>query len=347
MPARDPRLMLYSSEMNHAQGFVRAPLRFGVRTLITLLLASNVSDRHAVAQVAEPSADPPQKQTASIRVSSNMVLVSAAVIDAAGEPVPDLEIEDFRIEEDGMVQSVAALSKPESVPLDLILLYDVSRSAHVRFDFERHVALRFLERILTPKDSVTILSIGPSPHVVYQRGKSIAHAARELAQLRPTELATAFYDSVSMAARLLQTASAKGYRRVQIVLSDGEDNFSAHAELQSVLRELQSADCVLYAVNPSGPSIRLNTVSQMGHDGMHRLAHQTGGAAFLPTDKTELESVFSQIANELRAQYVISYYPQDQRMDGSFRNIAVTIPAMPSHRIRARQGYWPESQLEN
>src|SRR5688572_29894364 len=49
------------------------------------------------------------------------------------------------------------------------------------------------------------------------------------------------------------------------------------------------------------------------------LAEDSGGRPFFPTDVREMPAIAAQIANDLRAQYVISYYPSNDMRDGSFR----------------------------
>ena len=131
-----------------------------------------------------------------------------------------------------------------------------------------------------------------------------------------------------------------GTRKVIVVISDGEDNFSDRNRLIDAMREVQRADCLFYAINPGGPSIRLNKMSLKGHDAMEALASQSGGAAFLPDKIEDLTAIFARIATELQAQYLLGYYSSDQRKDGKFRRIAVRIPNRPELRVRARQGYY-------
>jgi len=124
------------------------------------------------------------------------------------------------------------------------------------------------------------------------------------------------------------------------VISDGEDNSSDSYNLPQALRELQQTDCIFYSINPSGKSIWLNKISQRGQDNMQSMAQITGGSAFLPDRLEDLDAAFQQIVTELQAQYLLGYYPSEERMDGKFRRIAVKVPKRPDLRIRARQGYY-------
>lgn len=280
---------------------------------------------------------------AVIRVRSTLVVVPVSVTDSSGEPVRNLAADDFHVEEGGRSQQVSLLGEPGQTPLELSVLFDVSGSVHERFQFEQEVASRFLKDVLKPKDAVSIFSIGLTPKLAQARTSNRDQAIEGLRKMEPTKEATAFFDSIVEAARYLRKTAEPGTRRVQVVISDGEDNHSDRFGLNEALRELQRADCLFYSINPSGPSIRLNRISLKGQEGMAKLATQTGGTAFLPDKLEDLESVFRQIIAELQAQYLLGYYPSDERANAEFRPIAVRIPKRPELRIRARQGYYPRS----
>ncbi len=224
--------------------------------------------------------------------------------------------------------------------IELALLFDVSRSVRNRFDFEREAAGRFLKEVLKPGDAVSVISIGTAPKLSVQRTDSVERAVTGTMSIEPTDEATAFFDTVVRAARHLDDNANPGSRRVMVVISDGEDTNSERFRLGDATRELQRSDSLFYAINPSGPSIRLNRISTKGHEGMIRLATETGGLAFLPDKLEDLTQVFSQIAAELQAQYLLGYYSTNEKNDGQFRRITVRVPKRPDLRIRARQGYY-------
>jgi Ca-activated chloride channel family protein len=275
-----------------------------------------------------------------IRVSSNLVTVPVSVTDASGRPVENLAVSDFRVEEDDRPEQVAQLAEPGRTPLELALLFDISGSVSPRFLFEQSAALHFLERVYQPGDRIAIMAIAQEPLMVQEITGDLQAALSSLRNLSPTRGVTAFYDSVVEAAHLLRKASVPDSRRVEVVISDGEDNNSRLFGLAEALREVQRSDCIFYSINPGGPSINLNRLSMRGQGDMQSLAIGTGGQAFLPEGLSDLEAIFTRISSELRAQYLLEYYSSNTRYDGEFRHIVVTIPGRPELRIRARQGYY-------
>jgi len=282
----------------------------------------------------------PEPEAEIIRINTNLVAVPVSVTDAEGNPVRNLKTEDFQLEEEGVQQTVQSLGEPGKTPIELALLFDVSRSVRNRFDFERETAGRFLKEVLKPGDSVTVFSIGSAPKLSVQRTENVDSAIAATTAILPDEPSTAFFDTVVRASHYLNDSSNPGVRRVMIVISDGEDTFSERFRLGDASVELQRADTLFYAINPSGPSIRLNKISSKGHDGMITLAKETGGEAFLPDKTEDLTKVFSQIAAELQAQYLLGYDSSNETNDGKFRRITVQTPKHPELRIRARKGYY-------
>src|SRR5262249_13264620 len=150
---------------------------------------------------------------------------------------------------------------------------------------------------------------------------------------------TAFYDTVTAAANYLAEKSESRHRRVIVVISDGDDNFSDRTRDASIaeyqlkkkgqaisgssvlamddvhrraIADIQQAilktDAAFYSVNPGGPSIKLNVIAMRAQNGMQTLAVATGGTAFVPDGEKDLEVVFRQVAAELRGQYLLQYY---------------------------------------
>nr|HSE32658.1 VWA domain-containing protein [Pyrinomonadaceae bacterium] len=317
---------------------------------------------------------PPQEVLDVVRVTSNLIMVPVSVTDAQGQAVQGLKIEDFRLEEEGRVEKITEMGDPEQVPLDIALLFDISSSVSQKgfFAFQQNAAATFLRLVMKPADKAAVFGISGEP-VLIQPLASADVAATKILAIPPANVPvpTAFYDTVAAAAKYLTENSPGRHRRVIIVLSDGDDNFSnrikdlsiaeARANLrgettpssalsnlqakhrvavQETQRSVQQADAIFYAVNPGGPSVRMNVIANRSHIGMQAVADATGGTAFLPDSDKDLEKVFRQVAAELRGQYLLQYYGNSEATPGQFRRISVAVPARSELKVRARQGYY-------
>jgi VWFA-related protein len=317
-----------------------------------------------------------------VKVTSNLVVVPVAVTDASGNAVQGLKKEDFLLEEEGRAQVLQAVGTAEEVPLDIVILFDISSSVTAKDFFARQqeAAARFLRLVMKPVDRAAVVTIADKPALAAPLAPAETTAAAIL-KIPPASKAvpTAFYDTVSFAAKYLADNAPGNHRRVILAVTDGDDNFStavreqtvaeyealkkaeaqdatlpvgeraaARRDLQSrhqraiqgVQRAVQGADAVFYSINPGGPSVRLNEISMRAQTGMQTVADATGGTAFVPARNEELDAIFRQVAAELRAQYLLQYLSNNQATAGKFLRIKVSTPARPETRIRARQGYF-------
>lgn len=311
-----------------------------------------------------------------IRVNSNLVVVPVSVTNEQGEAVQGLQAADFRLTEEGRAQVIAQLGDAEQVPLDIVVLFDVSSSVTSKsfFEFQQQAAVRFLKQVLKPTDRAAIFAFGQQANLVQGLAAADVAAAKVLTIPAATiSTGTAFYDGVAAAAKYLAQNAPARHRRVLLVISDGEDNFSDRTREASVAdyeaqmketpaqvrvaarrrqeglhrqaitdvqREVQGADVVFYSINPSGSAIRLNEISTRAQSNMKQIADATGGNSFVPERLENLDAVFRQIANELRAQYLLQYYSNSDAPAGQFLNIKVAVPTRSGTRVRARQGYY-------
>jgi Ca-activated chloride channel homolog len=274
-----------------------------------------------------------------IRVSANFVLVPVSVIDAAGHATPNLTIEDFIIAEDGNPVSISKVADAGQSPLNLILILDLSGSLGSRFEFEQQAATRFLEKVWKQGDAISIISFSEKPEIRLRNADLLSNALQVLQELQPTQEATAFFDAVTSSACMLWKSATPETRQAVIVLSDGSDNRS-DAGLADALGAIQRSDTIFYSINPSGASVRLNAINLRGQENLTRMAIATGGTAFVSDKASDLDHIFSTIAGELRAQYLLGYYSSNAHFDGKFRQIAVSIPQRPDLKIHARKGYY-------
>ena len=70
---------------------------------------------------------------------------------------------------------------------------------------------------------------------------------------------------------------------------------------------------------------------------MERLAEVTGGR-FYEGETRKLKETFALIAEELRHQYRLGFYPEDLRRDGSIHALLVKVN-LPNVSVRARHEY--------
>jgi VWFA-related protein len=261
---------------------------------------------------------PPVEDDTPITIKSRLVVVPVSVLDAAGQPVTGLKAQDFRVLEENVLQEIAEVSDAEKVPLEIVLLFDISATTNPMFEFEQETAARFLQEVMRAEDRATIFTIGDRPMLIQARDTADKSAVA-IKSIQPTKQYTAFYDAVYAASDYLRKNARQGTRRVIVAITDGEDTNSvriskaiqdgyrklgkkidtmtskevyaltvknrdaaAVSEQNRVLQALQNADAVFYSINPAGGSYQLNAMSRFGQSNLQKFADETGGTAFLP-----------------------------------------------------------------
>ena len=76
-----------------------------------------------------------------------------------------------------------------------------------------------------------------------------------------------------------------------------------------------------------------------GDDIIQELVDETGGKAYFPLKIDDLAVDFQKIGEELRSQYIVSYDPINQNLDGSYRRVRVEI-VDKKYKARTRNGYY-------
>lgn len=280
----------------------------------------------------------------------HLVTLTFSVHDASGKLVSGLNQDAFQVFEDGVPQKIVSLANGSELPLSIGLLVDGSDSQSKFLKRHTKDVELFLQQILRPQDQVFAIGFGDHIRLVADLTSSPAQVIDGLTiydkgkgdfpELEPDPTrsgGTALFDTIYASVQE-KLANASGHRRVLILFTDGEENSSAHDEVEAIAAA-QGADVLVYAVRYT--QVHHARLTAGNHQGMANLKHitaQTGGADFDGLN-TDLSQDFRQIADELRSQYSISYYSTNKANDGTFRKVVIE-PTPAGLTIRARSGYY-------
>jgi VWFA-related protein/TonB family protein len=276
-----------------------------------------------------------------VRVDSNLVIVPASVVDNRGRAITDLRLEDFELRVDGEVKPISDLSRAET-PVNITLLFDNSASLSAARAFEKQAAVRFFQSLVRPIDRAAVYSISTVPSLAQPLTNDVRRLVSTIEHFPPPEGATALYDSLAQAADYVRPLAG---RKILVLVSDGTDTVSDIAFEEALNRALR-ADCQVYVVQTrqiEDPNLHDNFSEQQ----MQKLSQETGGAVYAPRSIEELDAAFTQLALDISQQYLLSYYPQDERKDKYFRFISLRVPTRANARVRARKGFYPDAAQAN
>jgi Ca-activated chloride channel family protein len=127
-------------------------------------------------------------------------------------------------------------------------------------------------------------------------------------------------------------------RQVMVIISDGADTASDRS-LKDAIEIAQRHDVTVFGISTKNFSgISAGTVENSDDTELRQLCERTGGQVFLPSEKMELFRSFSQIAKDLRQEYVIYYTPTNQDKNGKRREIKLKLVSADG-RLYHKQGY--------
>ena len=270
----------------------------------------------------------------TVRVVSNLVPIPASVVDSKGIAVTGLKLEDFELRVDGQLKTISELTRTES-SVRMAMLFDNSGSLDFARDFEKQAARHFFRQVMRPADEAAIYSIETESYLAQPLTSDIQLLERTIEGFGKPEGATSLFDAIIDATAYLHPY--KG-RLVLVIVSDGVETTSRN-DFETTMQRVLAADCQIFIVQTGlydGANLRALAAERR----MEQLSGQTGGAVYMPKTTTELNDAFLQIAADLAHQYVLSYYPGDERRDGRFHNIDLRVKARKDVRIRARRGYY-------
>jgi Ca-activated chloride channel homolog len=258
-----------------------------------------------------------------------------SVVDGKGRPVDGLKKEDFSVVEDGAPQQVRRFDLVKDVPIYAGILLDTSASMGDASKLDEAVkgALRFFQKVITPKDRASVITFNGQPTLAVRFTNDETVLAGGLAGLK-ADGNTALYDSIIYS--LYYFGGIKGKRAI-ILLSDGKDEGS-HYSYGDALEYARRSGVSIYTVG-----INLSRQDADVRLKLSRLSDETGGRVFMIEKAKELERIYDIIQNELRSQYFLAYQSSKEREPGDaekFRTVEVKV-ARPGLEAKTLRGYYP------
>jgi VWFA-related protein len=308
-----------------------------------------------------PDDNVPDQPVATLKVNVNLVSLYYTVHDKHGALIPNLTKNDFTIYEDKVPQTIKNFAAEVDQPLTLGILLDTSGSQQRVLPLEQQAGTAFLQRILRSKDEAFLISFDVNIDLLadYTNNAHELERAMNKAQINVgtggggipglgqgplptsnTPRGTLLYDAVYVASNDKLTPETG--RKALILLTDGEDQGSQE-KIENAIEAAQKANAIVYVILLADRPFYGGGVFQMGYTGdmaMRKITDATGGRVIDVGDNgKKLADAFDEIEQELRTQYVASYTPTNNKLDGSYRKIELQCKG-DGLKAQVRQGYY-------
>lgn len=308
----------------------------------------------APAQVANETA------VATLKVSVNLVDLFFTVKDKNGQLVPHLTRNDCTVTEDKVPQTLKSFVAETNQPLTLGILLDTSGSQQYVLPLEQDAGAQFLQRVMRAKDEAFLVSFDVNVDLL----QDFTNSSRQLAHaMSKAEINTAggngaagipgagggtvptigspkgtlLYDAVNLAAT--EKLNMESGRKAMIILTDGDDQGS-RTKIGEAIAAAQKSNIIIYVILIADRGFYGGfNMGYWGYSAAKKLSEETGGRLIdVGNNGKKLEAAFQQIEDELRTQYVASYTPNNTKLDGSFRRLAVQCG--DGMKVQVRRGYY-------
>ena len=325
--------------------------------------SKNKTGKKETANTTTTAAPAPNAPTAEddgevLKIETNLVTIPVSVFDRNGLYIPNLRRNDFKIFDNGTEQEIAYFGTSDK-PFTVILLIDVSPSTAYKIEEIQQAATAFVDQ-LKPQDNVMVIEFDQSVYVLTEATndrQAIYKAIRKAGFGNGTSL----YDAVDFSLRK-RLDKVEG-RKAIVLFTDGVDTTSHKARYETTVNEAEEADALIFPIyyntffDQTGggfPNGGINAGIIFGGGNTQRasssdyalgrkyledLADATGGRVFRPeATPGGLTAAFEGIAEELRRQYNIGFYPSEEGQTGQRRQIKVRVNR-PQLVIRSRESY--------
>ena len=328
------------------------PLLLTAALAVTVLPAQQPANANPAPQTQAPAAQPQAPagnsgaqsdvNAPTINLGVNEVDLIFTVTDKHGHYIPNLKQSDFALLDNQRAPAkIDSFHQQINLPMRVGFLIDTSTSIRSRFKFEQQAAINFLLDILKPRsDRAFVMGFDVTPNVTANWTNDVDSLEQGINNLSPGG-GTALYDALYSACRYKMMDVSRGQepvRKAIILISDGDDDQSRVYEDEAI-KECQRAETIVYSVSTNWTPSR-----GPGDKVMAAVAEQTGGRVFFPPSVQDISTSFSEIAEELRSQYALTYTPADFRYDGSFHSIYLYCTDR-RYIARTKAGYFAPAQV--
>jgi Ca-activated chloride channel family protein len=153
---------------------------------------------------------------------------------------------------------------------------------------------------------------------------------RSLSGLR-AEGSTALYDAIVYG--LYQFTGVKG-KKALVLLTDGKDTASKF-DYDTLLEYVRKSGISIYGIG-----LKISGTDFEVKGKLNKIAQMTGGQTFYIDSAKNLESVYRQINDDLRAQYLLTYYSTNTEKKDQWRKVEIKVEPTNLD-ARTISGYYP------
>lgn len=300
-----------------------------------------------------------------IKVKTTLVSVPVLVSDRSGRYISGMTQDNFELYQDGVKQTISFFGTEEE-PLYVAILLDTSKSTKGVLGKIKDAAKDFI-KLLQPDDRAMIVTFDFRVNVLASLSSDRKVLEKAIKNVKVGErVGTVMRDAVKeVVAKMF--ADVRG-RKAIILLTDGKD-FGSYSTQEELLDDVEESDVMIYSVfyktgrnfnqrrfdifnggifgrrrgrmsgnfPPRMPNPRGLDLEKDAIDYLQEMSELTAGR-FYEKDVTDVDEAFKLIADELRKQYRLGFYPKDNDESKEVHQLKVKVTRL-NVVVRSRSTY--------
>jgi VWFA-related protein len=334
------------------------------------------------AQKPQQSAAQQQGETRNrITTRTELVIVPVTVKNRDGQLLGDLQRDEFRVFSDGVEQQIV-LFDSQPYPLSAVVLIDndlaekeaeqVKKSLNAiaagfgpadevalvtyaefpetveDFSFSNDKLFTALKRLDLSSHSTTIINdpttAGPIINGQTQPDGTgtTGQGGVQVRGFGKAAIHNSLDDAVYAAGQMLK-GRGRDRRKIIFLITDGSNTHNNQHSFDETLHSLLLGDISLFAISVTHQTPIGRSIIQHGAAEIDKYAAATGGDTFYAAKQNDLERLYSEVTEQARNEYTITFAPREADRTKDYHTIEVRV-RRPNLDVSARQGYF-QSQL--
>jgi len=333
-------------------------------------------------QKPQQSTTPQQGETRNrITTRTELVIVPVTVKNRDGQLVGDLQRDEFRVFSDGAEQQIV-LFDSQPYPLSAVVLVDndlaekeaeqVKKSLNAiaagfgpgdevalvtyaefpetveDFSFSNDKLYTALKRLDLSSHSTTIINdpttAGPIINGQTQPDGTgtTGQGGVQVRGFGKAAIHNSLDDAIYAAGQMLK-GRGRDRRKIIFLITDGSNTHNNQHSFDETLHSLLLGDISVFAISVTHQTPIGRSIIQHGAAEIDKYAAATGGDTFYAAKQNDLERLYSEVTEQARNEYTITFAPREADRTKDYHTIEVRV-RRPNLDVSARQGYF-QSQL--
>jgi len=328
--------------------------RFGARGNSSLLKGKFVVLLFVFSVLSFSSHAQPVSENETIRVDAGLVDLNVSVFNLKNkEKISALKKNDFAIFENGEAEEITFFAEAET-PFDLVLLLDLSGSTENKLKLIRKSSKKFIEAV-RPTDRIAIATFTSELKILTPFTSDRKLLKQSVDRIEKPFGGTNFWDSLKFTLENIVVKGKQTRRKAVVVMTDGVDNAlpgvrgdGSQITFEDLLETVKRSDSIIIPVYldtetellKKAPYLATPESYTMAREQLAQIADESGSAVYRANKVEDLEGVYQQVIRDLGTVYSIGYQPANNKRDGSWREVKVSLINKPELKIKTKRGYY-------